>query len=735
MFTHSIPIDPAEVRKTGSFTTLPVRIHRQNDLADAANHKLLKDWDRYIGDGQEKKTFGSLCELGNLCALVCPEVEPERLRVLAYGVELGFIHDDASEAMGIDEAMAEHDDFGASLDIHNKQKPRGSRSTKLKRLAAQLLLDCISIDRELGIYMLEKYQKDWVAVMEKPDMGDFKSLEEYYEFRRVNIGMLAFWPMVEFGMGFKLSGHDRELVKDVFRPAEEALMLTNDYWSWDREYDATKTKGDRLVNAIDVISKTRNITIEKSRAWVKGQIIALEKEYVQRKTEFFQKHPDISFGLKQWVELCGYTVAGNHYWCSRCPRHHNWRQNSADSQERALKIADATSSCTGTDDRSAEGSTPTTPASLLAPPFYKVDNPKPSNRITNDHASTKKENGVKRPNDSPNTSRKEKRQTTETHWYKPDPTAISSPCHYINSLPSKGIRTTLIECLNIFIQVPPKAVGIIENTIQLLHNASLILDDIEDDSPLRRGNAATHTIFGQAQAINSANFMYVQALQTVSRLKDLEIIDLLLEELECLYLGQSWDLYWKYNLICPSEEEYLNMVDNKTGGMFRLLVKLMQASSPLSTTADFFHLTFLFGRFFQIRDDYMNLQSGSYTSQKGFCEDLDEGKFSYPIVYCMAHRPEFRDQIIGVFRQNAGGRRATTVGLLKETKMHILRCLRKSGSFEATMNLLEGLEGEIEKEIGRLEETMGETNPMLRLLIKRLSIKGIVGAVNDAEAG
>jgi ophiobolin F synthase len=93
MFIHSIPIDPAEVRKTGSFTTLPVRIHRQNDLADAANHKLLKDWDRYIGDGQEKKTFGSLCELGNLCSLVCPEVEPERLRVLAYGVELGFIHD------------------------------------------------------------------------------------------------------------------------------------------------------------------------------------------------------------------------------------------------------------------------------------------------------------------------------------------------------------------------------------------------------------------------------------------------------------------------------------------------------------------------------------------------------------------------------------------------------------------------------------------------------------------
>jgi len=97
---------------------------------------------------------------------------------------------DASEAMGIDEAMAEHNDFGASVDIHNKQKPKGSRSAKLKRLAAQFLLDCVSIDRELGIYMLEVYQKDWVEVMEEPNMGDFKSLEEYYKFRKLNIGMM-----------------------------------------------------------------------------------------------------------------------------------------------------------------------------------------------------------------------------------------------------------------------------------------------------------------------------------------------------------------------------------------------------------------------------------------------------------------------------------------------------------------------------------------------------------------
>jgi len=93
IFIYSIPIDPAEVRKTGCFTTLPVRIHGRGDLADAASHKLLKDWDRHIGDGQEKKSSYSLCELGNLSAFIYLEVFPERLGVLTYGTDLGLVHD------------------------------------------------------------------------------------------------------------------------------------------------------------------------------------------------------------------------------------------------------------------------------------------------------------------------------------------------------------------------------------------------------------------------------------------------------------------------------------------------------------------------------------------------------------------------------------------------------------------------------------------------------------------
>lgn len=99
-----------------------------------------------------------------------------------------------------------------------------------------------------------------------------------------------------------------------------------------------------------------------------------------------------------------------------------------------------------------------------------------------------------------------------------------------------------------------------------------------------------------------------------------------IDEMRNLYEGQSLDLYWTYNLICPSIPEYLKMVDKsmsffihkssaieltalETGGLFRLLCRLMVACSTVEFDKDINDLTVLFGRLFQIRDDYQNLVS------------------------------------------------------------------------------------------------------------------------------
>lgn len=105
------------------------------------------------------------------------------------------------------------------------------------------------------------------------------------------------------------------------------------------------------------------------------------------------------------------------------------------------------------------------------------------------------------------------------------------------------------------------------------------VDDVEDNSLLRRGVPVAHSIFGTAQTINSANYVYFGALQELLKLGNPAAIQIYTDELCNLHRGQGMDLFWRDTLTCPSEDDYLEMVGNKTGGLFRLAVKLMQAES------------------------------------------------------------------------------------------------------------------------------------------------------------
>ncbi|KAJ4303206.1 geranylgeranyl pyrophosphate synthetase [Kalmusia sp. IMI 367209] len=212
-------------------------------------------------------------------------------------------------------------------------------------------------------------------------------------------------------------------------------------------------------------------------------------------------------------------------------------------------------------------------------------------------------------------------------------TIVRLPYDYVASSPSKGIREKLIKAFNAWFAVPPSTLEHIIKAIGILHTASLLVDDIQDNSPLRRGSPAAHTIYGTPQTINSANYMYFEALKELQSLQGPRVLNIFTDELLRLHLGQGMDLYWRDMLQCPTETEYFEMVSNKTGGLFRLAIKLMQAESVMPDLECCIPLVESLGILFQIRDDYQNLVSSEYRDQKGMCEDLTEGKFSYPVIH------------------------------------------------------------------------------------------------------
>ena len=109
------------------------------------------------------------------------------------------------------------------------------------------------------------------------------------------------------------------------------------------------------------------------------------------------------------------------------------------------------------------------------------------------------------------------------------------------------------------------------------------IDDIEDNSLLRRGIPVAHKIYGVPLTINCANYVYFLGLQKCLQLESPEAVRIFTEELLNLHRGQGMEIYWRDQGVCPTEDEYLEMVSNKTGGLFRLGVKLMQDSSANRT--------------------------------------------------------------------------------------------------------------------------------------------------------
>jgi ophiobolin F synthase len=504
--------------------------------------------------------------------------------------------------------------------------------------------------------------------------------------------------MLQFSLGISISEAEEALVQPIIDAATEGLLLANDFFSWEREYRELQSgQSKRIVSAVDLFIRTKGLSIDDAKDEVKRRIIKAERDFCHRRDELYKTHPDISLKLKRWIDCAGLAVSGNHYWCSACPRQNAWKE------------VDSTN-CNGVKRKLSHSTVVIKQEALLK---KRKDSPVFDSEPSDDGSGLS--------------------EVSNYPFYKPSGLALEAPSKYVSSMPSKGVRSTLIEALNTWLHVPSERLKAIMSVINTLHNASLILDDLEDNSPLRRGYPSTHILFGQAQSINSANFMFVRAVQEVAQNLSPASLTAVLEELEGLYLGQSWDLYWKHNLTCPSEAEYVNMVDHKTGGMFRMLLRIMQAESEVTPQLVFHKLTLLFGRFFQIRDDYMNFQD--YTAQKGLCEDLDEGKFSYPVVYCLENFPEYRGHFLGVFRQRPTVATVNTCPLSRESKQHLTACLKKSGAFEKTMACLTDMERDLEGEIHRLEQQAGETNPMLRLCLAKLSVKGIarIGEVSTSK--
>lgn len=296
---------------------------------------------------------------------------------------------------------------------------------------------------------------------------------------------------------------------------------------------------------------------------------------------------------------------------------------------------------------------------------------------------------------------------------------LYEPVEYYKSIKGKNMRNHMATFIGNYFNINSNIIDEACNSANELHNASLIIDDIQDGSLKRREMDCAHIVYGMPVSLSSAYLSIFNQLSTnpnkyynlidakqhksnnkeykdlsddiIKQLVSYKSLQIALKNCYLAHLGQALDIYWANKKIIPSEEEYYYMINAKTGlGFTGSLDLYYNLTNNVSKTDydKFYNLLTKFSHFFQIRDDYINLTDPDFWAKKGYCEDFDEKKYSYLIIkynnYLLdsKEKQEFFDLF---YKQN----------LTNSEKSALIKKLDAAGIFKDTYKLLTELKLEV----------------------------------------
>ena len=201
---------------------------------------------------------------------------------------------------------------------------------------------------------------------------------------------------------------------------------------------------------------------------------------------------------------------------------------------------------------------------------------------------------------------------------------------------------------------------------EVIHNGTLMIDDIEDASEFRRGKPCTYKIYGLDISINAGNSMYylpllplIEKRETVPSEKLCKVYEIYVQEMISLSLGQAMDIAWHRGLANADEldeKDYLQMCAYKTGTLARMAAKIaaVLAGANEELVEKLGHYAESVGVAFQMHDDILDLTGEEFAEKKGGRgQDITEGKRTLIVIHTLkVAKAEDKRRLIEILRMH-----------------------------------------------------------------------------------
>lgn len=176
-------------------------------------------------------------------------------------------------------------------------------------------------------------------------------------------------------------------------------------------------------------------------------------------------------------------------------------------------------------------------------------------------------------------------------------------------------------------------------TVELLHNATLIHDDVVDESFTRRGQPSANAVFDNKRSVLAGDYVLSSALRESVNTGNLDVIDIISRLGQQLAEGEL-NQYSLVNEIIVDEDEYFRVIELKTASLLEACARIgaITSGADSKTIDNFGKIGNILGITFQIRDDifdYFNNDIGKPTGN-----DIREGKITLPLIYALKSAPE-----------------------------------------------------------------------------------------------
>ena len=172
--------------------------------------------------------------------------------------------------------------------------------------------------------------------------------------------------------------------------------------------------------------------------------------------------------------------------------------------------------------------------------------------------------------------------------------------------------------------------------VEFIHTATLLHDDVVDESAMRRGKSTANHLFGNAASVLVGDFLYSRAFQMMVKLQNMRVMDVLSEATNIISEGEVLQLMNIHNADV-TEQEYLKVIHFKTAKLFEAASRLGAVISGANSTDEtaLAQYGMRLGTAFQLIDDVLDLSGDVNQIGKNLGDDLSEGKPTLPLLIAM----------------------------------------------------------------------------------------------------